>query len=87
MNSVLSLRKNNPDHMVIDGRPSLLFCDQLMSRPGTIDSFIFFVHDEAVKTAGHTGTSGSLMDESTNKTGILGDRNAGYADRKSGGGL
>ena len=73
--------------MVIDGRPSLLFFDQLMSRPGTIDSFIFFVHDEAVKTAGHTGTSGSLMDESTNKTGIMGDRNAGYADRKSGGGL
>jgi len=87
MNSVLSLRKNNPDHMVIDGRPSLLFCDQLMSGPGTIDPCIFFVHDEAVKTAGHTGTSGSLMDESTNKTGILGGRNAGYADRKSGGGL
>ena len=73
--------------MLIDGRPSLLFFDQLMSRPGAIVSFIFSVHDEVVKTAGHTGTSGSLMDESTNKTGIMGDRNAGYADRKSGGGL
>ena len=28
-----------------------------------IDSFIFFVHDEAVKTAGHTGTSGFLIDD------------------------